>query len=92
MILFSENIALNKRATQIGTCRGQGPEHANDGNLTQKYEEACSMPNGHCYGVSPADRGQPAWWSVYLASNDPKQRFTIKSVIIYSPDYGTYAI
>ena len=95
MILFSENIALNKRATQIGTSGGQGPEFANDGNLTQSpWYQVCSRPSSDGDDVSPTEKGvQYTWWTVDLASQDPSQRFGIKSVTIYNGlVYGTYSI
>ena len=81
--MFTENIALNKQATQIGTGQGQGPQFAVDGNLTQSPAEVCSWSDSLGSGATPAERDQPAWWSVDLASQNPSDRFIIENVTIY---------
>ena len=96
LILFSENIALNKLATQIGTFGAQGPQFANDGNLSRSlWTEVCSLPHSDGDDVSPAEKGADySWWTVDLASSqDPSQRFGIKSVTVYTClCQGTYFI
>ena len=82
--LFPENLALNKRATHIGTHKGRGPQFANDGNLAQgPWNSVCSWSDSRSSDTDPAEREQPAWWSVDLASHDPSQRFVVTSVTLY---------
>ena len=81
--LFPENIALSKRATHIGTHEVHGPQLANDGNLAQGPYGVCSWADSRGSDTDPAEKGQPAWWSVDLASHDPSQRFIVTSVTLY---------
>ena len=81
--LFPENIALNKLASHVGTHKWYGPHLANDGNLAQGPHGVCSWTDSRESDADPAEKGQPAWWSVDMASDDPSQRFVVTSVTLY---------
>ena len=82
--LFPENLAINKRSTQIGTHKGRGPQFANDGNLDQgPWNRVCSWSDSRGSDADNPESGESAWWSVDLASHDPSQRFVVMSVSIY---------
>ena len=86
---------MSTKQKKIGTGEGQGPQFAVDGNLAQSpWDQVCSWPSSIGDGVSPAEEGVPyTWWTVDLASQDPSQRFAIKSVTIYADPYNsTYSI
>ena len=82
--VFSDNIALGKPATQLGTYRDFDAGRAVDGN-TRQYLQVLSCAHPHSRDETlPADvRGSPAWWSVDLSAGDPSQTYIITSVTIY---------
>ena len=58
-----------------------------DGGLSQKLGDgSCAHPDSNGLGVSRQERGDPAWWSVDLASQNPTDRFIIENVTIYFRD------
>ena len=79
LFLFSENIALNKQATQSGAYFGQAPQLANDGDVAQRLGVCSTSFSALSFG----EFGQSAWWSVDLASQDPSQRFVVINITIY---------
>ena len=58
-----------------------------DGGLSQKLGDgSCAHPESYASEVREEERGDPAWWSVDLASQNPMDRFIIEYVTIYFRD------
>ena len=58
-----------------------------DGGFSQKLGDgSCAHPESFASGVSDEERGDPAWWSVDLASQNPTDRYLIENVTIYFRD------
>ena len=84
-LFVTENIALHKHATQSSNYgQSYGPNLAVDGDAT--LQGRCAWAFANNTGVVAGERGQPAWWSVDLASQDPSQRFIVTDVTVCFED------
>ena len=83
-VSLSDNIALGKPATQLGTYRDNVAGRAVDGNTSQNLNDgSCAHPHSSNETL-PADvRESPAWWSVDLSDGDPSKTYVIRNVTIY---------
>ena len=85
LLFFEENLSKGKKATQLGTWEGYGPERAVDGNTDPEISKgSCAHPHSYDLLVEADERGGRTWWSVDLSSNDPNKRFVLKYVVIYN--------
>ena len=83
-VLISDNIALGKPATQLGTWQNHVAGRAVDGNRGQYLiNGSCAHPHSYDQALPAAVRGTPAWWSVDLSAGDPNTTYIITNVTIY---------
>ena len=73
--LFSDNIALGKPTSQIGTWENYTSDLAVDGNYNQHLTKGKSC-------AFPSNENGSVWWMVDLAGPNQYQRFVVKNVII----------
>ena len=83
-VFVSENIALGKPATQLGTYRDYDAGQAVDGDMRQYLlEGSCAHPHSEDLMLPDDVRLIPAWWQVDLSDGDPTRTYVIRNVTIY---------
>ena len=83
-VFVSENIALGKPATQLGTYRDYDAGLAVDGDMRQyRLEGSCAHPHSEDMMLPDDVRLIPAWWQVDLSDGDPTRTYVIRNVTIY---------
>ena len=84
LCFFSDNIALGKPATQLGTFKDNVAGRAVDGNTRQNLSDgSCAHPYSFDHTLPAAVSRNPAWWSVDLSAGDPSTTYVITNVTIY---------